>query len=129
MTSWITRRPDRLDDDRAQQLKQILARCPELDRTAEHVRAFAELMNNRQGRHLLCQWIERVQADDLHGFVNGLPPGLCRARHSSSHGKPEILHAGHTAGHAAPEEGARLHKHALDVAHVTFAATRSILPP
>ncbi|MFE7650498.1 hypothetical protein [Streptomyces phaeoluteigriseus] len=41
VTSWITRRPDRLTDDRAQQLKQILARCPALGRTAEHVRLFA----------------------------------------------------------------------------------------
>ncbi|MFF2410782.1 transposase [Streptomyces sp. NPDC058092] len=56
----------------------MLARCPELDRTARHVRAFAELMNNRQGRHL-GQWIERVQVDDLpalHGFVNGLGQDL-----------------------------------------------------
>ncbi|MGW5259109.1 ISL3 family transposase [Streptomyces sp. NPDC004012] len=56
----------------------ILARCPELDRTAEHVRAFAELMNNRQGRHL-DQWIDAVQADDLpalHGFATGLGQDL-----------------------------------------------------
>ncbi|MFC8037582.1 ISL3 family transposase [Streptomyces griseoincarnatus] len=74
VTSWLTRHPDRLTDDQAQQLKTILARCPELDRTAGHVRAFAELMNNRQGQDL-DQWIECVQADDLpalHGFVNGL---------------------------------------------------------
>ncbi|MEV5012920.1 ISL3 family transposase [Streptomyces sp. NPDC055692] len=74
VTGWLTRRPDRLDDDQERQLKTILARCPELDRTAGHVRAFAELMNNRQGQDL-DQWIERVQADDLpalHGFVNGL---------------------------------------------------------
>ncbi|MFE1444408.1 ISL3 family transposase [Streptomyces sp. NPDC058739] len=78
VTSWITRRPDRLDDDQAQQLKQILARCPALDRTAEHIRAFAELMNDRRGRDL-SQWIEHVQADDLpalHGFVNGLGQDL-----------------------------------------------------
>ncbi len=74
VTSWITRRPDRLDDDQAQQLKQILTRCPALDRTAEHVGGFAELMNDRRGREL-GQWIEREQADDvpaLHGFVTGL---------------------------------------------------------
>lgn len=41
--------PDRLDDDQAQQLKQILAPCTALDRIAEHVRAFAELMNDRPG--------------------------------------------------------------------------------
>ncbi|MET7913970.1 ISL3 family transposase [Streptomyces avermitilis] len=78
VTSWLTRHPDRLTDDQAQQLKAILARCPALDRTAHHVRAFAELMNNRQGRHL-DQWITSVQADDLpalHTFVTGLGQDL-----------------------------------------------------
>ncbi|MFE9883383.1 ISL3 family transposase, partial [Streptomyces sp. NPDC005784] len=78
VTGWLTRHPDSLDDDQTQRLKEILARCPELARTAEHVRAFAELMNNRQGQHL-GQWIERVQADDLpalHSFVNGLGQDL-----------------------------------------------------
>ncbi|WP_031487778.1 ISL3 family transposase [Streptomyces bicolor] len=78
VTGWITRRPEDLNDDQAERLKKILARCPELDRTAEHVRAFAELMNSRRGRDL-GQWIERVQADDLpvlHGFVNGLGQDL-----------------------------------------------------
>jgi transposase len=73
VTSWITRHPDRLGDDQAHQLKQILARCPALDLTAEHVRSFAELMNDHRGQDL-GQWMERVQADDLpalHGFVNG----------------------------------------------------------
>ncbi|MFI9617241.1 transposase [Streptomyces sp. NPDC052023] len=78
VTSWITRHPDRLDDDLAHQLKEILTRCPALDRAAEHVRDFAELMNNRQGQHL-DQWIDRVHADDLpalHTFVNGLGQDL-----------------------------------------------------
>ncbi|WNZ10294.1 ISL3 family transposase [Streptomyces sp. 11x1] len=78
VTSWITRRPDRLDSDQVQRLKAILARCPELGRTAEHVRSFAELMNNRQGKQL-DQWIECVQADDLpalHAFVTGLGQDL-----------------------------------------------------
>ncbi|MEU5348115.1 ISL3 family transposase [Streptomyces sp. NPDC020766] len=78
VTSWITRHPDRLNDDQAQQLKAVLARCPELEQTAQHIRAFAELMNNRQGRHL-GQWIDRVQSDDLpalHSFVNGLGQDL-----------------------------------------------------
>ncbi|GGJ08452.1 hypothetical protein [Streptomyces brasiliensis] len=64
VTSWITHHPDSLDDDRAQQLKQSLTCCPELDRAAEHVRAFAELMDNRRGRHL-DGWIVRVQDDDI----------------------------------------------------------------
>ncbi|MFF0142591.1 transposase [Streptomyces sp. NPDC005227] len=78
VTSWITRHPDRLDDEQAQRLKAILTRCPHLDRTARHVRSFAELMNNRQGRDL-GQWIADVQADDLpalHSFVNGLGQDL-----------------------------------------------------
>jgi hypothetical protein len=35
----------------AQQLKQVLARCPALDRPTEQVRAFAELMNDRRTRN------------------------------------------------------------------------------
>ncbi|MEU9406710.1 transposase [Streptomyces sp. NPDC048281] len=63
VTSWITRRPDRLDDDQAQRFKQTLARCPTLGRTAEHVGAFAELMNGRRGRDL---------GQDLDAVVAGL---------------------------------------------------------
>ncbi|MEU4864265.1 ISL3 family transposase [Kitasatospora aureofaciens] len=78
VTTWLTRRPDRLTEGQAQQLKAILARCPALDRTAHHVRAFAELMNNREGRQL-DKWIVAVQADDLpalHTFVTGLGQDL-----------------------------------------------------
>ncbi|GHE69944.1 DesA/ISL3 alpha bundle tail domain-containing protein [Streptomyces capitiformicae] len=88
VTSWITRHPDRLDDDQAQRLKPIRARCPALDRSAEHVRAFAELMNNRRGQDL-GQWMKRVQADDLpalRGFVNGLGQDLDGALRASGGG-------------------------------------------
>lgn len=47
-------------------------------RPGQHIRAFTELMNNRQGRHL-GQWIDRAQADDLHALhslVNGLGQDL-----------------------------------------------------
>ncbi|WP_058043776.1 transposase [Streptomyces roseifaciens] len=76
VTSWITATPGSLSTDQAQQLKDILARCPELDRAAGHVRAFAELMNNRQV-HQVHSWIARFQADDLpalHTFAAGLGP-------------------------------------------------------
>lgn len=56
VTSWITRHPDSLNDNQVQRLKAVLDRCPALDRIARHVRTFAELMNNRQGRDL-DQWI------------------------------------------------------------------------
>ncbi|GHC91122.1 hypothetical protein GCM10010349_79480 [Streptomyces flavofungini] len=52
----------------------MLTRCPALDRTAQHVRAFAELKNNRDSRHL-NRWTVKVQEDDLpalHAFAGGL---------------------------------------------------------
>lgn len=55
-TSWITRHPDSLTQDETLQLKDILARCPQLDAIAEHVRTFAEMMNARTG-HKLAAWI------------------------------------------------------------------------
>ncbi len=78
VTSWITRHPDHLGHDQAQRLKEILARCPELDRAAVYVRAFAELMTNRQGGRL-DQWINDVRSDDLPAlrtFASGLGQDL-----------------------------------------------------
>ncbi|GAA0915723.1 ISL3 family transposase [Nonomuraea longicatena] len=74
VTGWITRRPDRLNADDTQRLKEILARIPALAATARHVRAFAELMNERRGRQLKG-WIAQVQKDQvpaLHTFAAGL---------------------------------------------------------
>ncbi|MEY9937649.1 transposase [Streptacidiphilus sp. MAP5-3] len=74
VTGWLTRHPDRLDADDAQRLKEILARVPALAATSRHVRAFAELMNNRRGRQLKG-WIAAVHADAipaLHTFAAGL---------------------------------------------------------
>ena len=77
VTSWITRRPDRLTDDQAQQLKAILARCPALDRTAN---TFALRRVDEQPPGPAPQSVDRgVQADDLpalHGFVTGLGQDL-----------------------------------------------------
>jgi len=74
VTGWLTHHPDTLDEDELGQLKELQARCPALTRTAEHVRAFAELMNNRQGQKL-HGWIADVRNDDLlafHVFAGGL---------------------------------------------------------
>jgi transposase len=78
VTGWITRHPDRLDAEDAQRLKEIPARVPPLAAAARHVRAFAELMNDRRGRQLK-EWIAAVQADQvpaLHTFAVGLLPDL-----------------------------------------------------
>ncbi|MQY41000.1 ISL3 family transposase ISFsp1 [Streptomyces sp. RB17] len=78
VTNCLTRHPDSLDEDESTQVKDLLDRCPALALTAEHVRAFAELMNNRQGR-LLHRWIADVRSDDLpdlHTFINGLGQDL-----------------------------------------------------
>ncbi|MFJ3800031.1 hypothetical protein ACIPSJ_27580 [Streptomyces sp. NPDC090088] len=73
MIGWITHHPEKLTDD-ALQLKEILARAPVRARTAEHVRTFAELMNDRRG-HQLKDWIARIQQDQdpaLQRFATGL---------------------------------------------------------
>ncbi len=55
-------------------LKQILARCPELEATHDHVNAFAVMMCQRTGQRL-PEWMAAVEADDLpalHSLVSGL---------------------------------------------------------
>ncbi|MFE4583258.1 transposase [Streptomyces chartreusis] len=74
VTRRITRHPDRLDADDAQRLKEILARWPPPATTADHVRAFAELMNSRRGQRLK-DWIAAVQTGQvpaLTAFATGL---------------------------------------------------------
>jgi hypothetical protein len=56
-------------------LKQILARCPELEATAGHVTSFAAMMCQRTGTERLAAWLDAVQADDLpalHSLVASL---------------------------------------------------------
>ncbi|MFE6692242.1 ISL3 family transposase [Streptomyces sp. NPDC057743] len=79
VTSWITRHPDSLTPDEALKLKGILARCPQLDTTADHVRTFAEMMTARTGRTQLAGWIDQVKATglpELVSFVNGIGSDL-----------------------------------------------------
>ena len=78
VTSWLLRHPDSLDPDEQLKLKQVLARCSDLDATAGHIRAFAEIMCGLHGERL-HQWITRVEADqlpDLHSFTDGLKRDL-----------------------------------------------------
>ncbi len=74
VTRWIMTNPVNLSDGDQVRLKQILARCPELEATREHVNAFAVMMCQRTGQHL-PGWMAAVEADDLpalHSLVSGL---------------------------------------------------------
>jgi transposase len=78
LTGWLLRHPDSLDGDDQQQLKEVLARCQDLDAVAGHVTSFAEIMCRLQGERL-HQWIARVEADqlpELHPFTAGLKRDL-----------------------------------------------------
>ncbi|MFI6494283.1 ISL3 family transposase, partial [Streptomyces sp. NPDC050564] len=73
VTGWITRNPDRMNDDQ-QKLKAILARCPELEAATGHVRSFAAMMAIRSASRL-PEWIAAARADTaigLRGFADGL---------------------------------------------------------
>ncbi|MFD8755672.1 hypothetical protein ACFV0O_32545 [Kitasatospora sp. NPDC059577] len=82
VTSWITRHSDRLRDEDARQLKEVLARVPVLATAAEHLRTFAEPMNDRRGRELK-NWITRVQQDQVRPF-EASPPVSSRTSMRSS---------------------------------------------
>ena len=74
VTRAIMTNPVNLSDGDQVRLKQILARCPELEATREHVNAFAVMMCQRTGQHL-PEWMASVEADDLpalHSLVAGL---------------------------------------------------------
>ncbi|WP_328760593.1 ISL3 family transposase [Streptomyces sp. NBC_00271] len=74
VTGWITRNPDRMNDDDQQKLKDILARCPELEAATGHVRSFAAMMAIRSATRL-PEWIATARANadhGLRGFADGL---------------------------------------------------------
>jgi transposase len=68
MTGWLTRHPAALSDEERAALKNVLARCPELDTAAEHVRDFGEILTNRLGATLPA-WIDAVDASQLPGLT------------------------------------------------------------
>jgi transposase len=75
VTSWIMTNPANLSTGDQVRLKEILARCPELEATAGHVNTFAVMMCQRTGKDQLCGWMDAVAADDLpalHSLVSGL---------------------------------------------------------
>ncbi|MDX3233690.1 transposase [Streptomyces sp. ME19-01-6] len=68
MTGWLTRHPAALSEEDLATLKGVLARCPELDAAAAHVRHFGEMMANRLG-FTLPAWIDAVDASQLPGLT------------------------------------------------------------
>lgn len=66
--------PDNLAEGNSVRLKEILARCPELNAAAGHVNGFATMMRDLSGSQIE-EWMCRVEADDLpalHSFVVGI---------------------------------------------------------
>jgi transposase len=76
ISRWIMTDPDRLDPDDAIRLDQILNACPELQATAIHVRAFADIMNKRRGDRI-HDWLHAITDDNLPA-LRSLATGLRR---------------------------------------------------
>lgn len=68
VTGWLTRHPTALTEEERAALKNVLARCPELDAVAGHVRDFGELLTDRLGA-MLPAWIDAVDASQLPGLT------------------------------------------------------------
>ncbi|MFJ8948306.1 ISL3 family transposase [Streptomyces sp. NPDC102395] len=68
VTGWIARHPTPLSEDDRAGLKEALARCPELDTAAGHVRDFGEILADRLGSTLPA-WIDAVDASQLPGLT------------------------------------------------------------
>ncbi|MCI3273515.1 ISL3 family transposase [Streptomyces sp. 7R015] len=68
VTGWLTRHPATLSEDEHAALKDVLARCPELEAAAAHVRDFGEILTHRLGSTLPA-WIDAVDASQLPGLT------------------------------------------------------------
>ncbi|MGW8354360.1 ISL3 family transposase [Streptomyces wedmorensis] len=68
VTGWLTRHPTTLSEEDRAGLKDVLARCPELDTAAGHARDFGEILTDRLGS-TLPTWIDAVDASRLPGLT------------------------------------------------------------
>jgi transposase len=76
--TWITRHPDRLDEETRPQLNAILGRCPELDALHDCIRGFAVMVTRRRGDRL-PGWLAQARAIGLPGlnsFITGIEHDL-----------------------------------------------------
>ncbi|MFB7214741.1 hypothetical protein [Streptomyces sp. NPDC056255] len=67
VAGWILRRPETLTETEHLRLKAVLVHCPELDALTGHVRAFGQMLTERQGERL-PQWLYAVRRDNLLGL-------------------------------------------------------------
>ena len=68
VTGWLTRHPTALSEEDRAGLKDVLARCPELDTAAGHVRDFGEIHTDSLGS-TLPTWIDAVDDSQLPGLT------------------------------------------------------------
>ncbi|MFF5287359.1 transposase [Streptomyces sp. NPDC013171] len=68
VTGWLTRHPATLTEEDRAGLKDVLARCPELDTAAGHVRDFGEMLTGRLGS-TLPTWVDASRLPGLTGFA------------------------------------------------------------
>jgi hypothetical protein len=76
ISRWIMTDPAHLDPDDTTRLGEILNACPELQATAEHVRAFADIMNKRRGDRI-HDWLDAITTSGLPA-LRSLATGLRR---------------------------------------------------
>ena len=76
ITRLLLTRPDRLEPGEREQLAAIRAGCPHIDALADHITAFAEMMDGLTGAAHLDPWLAAVEAADgqpeLRSFATGI---------------------------------------------------------
>ncbi|MFF9076738.1 ISL3 family transposase [Streptomyces sp. NPDC014872] len=97
VAGWILRRPETLPEIDHLRLKAVLVHCPELDALTTHVRAFAQMLTERQGERL-PQWLDAVRRDDLPS-LHTLAAGIDRDRNAVIAGLTLPWNSGVVEGH------------------------------
>ncbi|MFF9505087.1 ISL3 family transposase [Streptomyces sp. NPDC014656] len=94
---WILSRPETLTEVEQLRLKAVLANCPELEALTGHVRSFAKMLTERQGRRL-PEWLDAVRQDDLPS-LHTLAAGIDRDRDAVIAGLTLPWNSGVVEGH------------------------------
>jgi transposase len=105
VTGWLTRHPTTLTEEDRAGLKEVLARCPELDTAAGHIRDFGEILTARLGS-TLPTWIDAVDASQVHRLRTP-PAPRPRRRDSRTHSRLELRqHRGRRQPHQEDQAAA-----------------------